>query len=371
MKILYVTDQIHLHGGVEKMLSQKINYWISNYGYQVVLCTSEQKKRSFIYPLNHKLKHIDLKINYDRQRSYFHPFNLIKSIVHFFLLRHLIFREKPDIVVSVNNTPEQYFLPFLSKGIPKVKEFHSSGITMVFSNNLIGKLKSKLFNLFSRYQALVVLNEDERKYYPFEDIYTIPNFFVKQKRRSSVLTNKTIVAAGRIAPVKQFDHLIKAWGLIASEFPEWEVKIFGNGDNMLCTQLSKLIEDESIPNVYLMGASDNLTNEMEKSSIFAMTSATECFPMVLLEAQAVGLPVISYDCPNGPRNILTHNINGFLSPHNDIKVFAINLSEFIRDSEKRERMKVKSAENIIQFSSENVMEMWDNLIIKLSKTAYV
>ena len=211
MKLVYLTNQLYLHGGIEKMLAQKLNYWKAFYGYDVILCTTEQKNNSFVYAINNKVKHIDLGINYYRDKSYFHPKNVLKSIIHYKALRVMLEEEQPDLVISVNYTPEQFLIPFIAKHIPKVKEFHSSGVKLKKPRSLIEKLKYRLFMLFGKYDALVVLNEDERKYYPFSNIFVIPNFLDLPKEARIIAKEKTIIAAGRIASVKQFDHLIEAW----------------------------------------------------------------------------------------------------------------------------------------------------------------
>lgn len=371
MKILYLTDQFYLHGGIEKMLAQKINNWKRIYGYDVVLCTSEHRNNDFVYPLEAGLKHVDLNIDYHRSKSYFHPLNLIKSWRHFTRLRRLVKKEKPDVIVSANYTPEQFFIPFISRRIPKVKEFHSSGAAVKAPVTFFDKLKYQLFLLFGRYQALVVLNEDEKKYYPFKNLHVIPNFIEKDKISDPSKRGKIIIAAGRIAPVKQFDHLIKAWSLIAGGLPDWSVKIFGDGDDVLSNQLQALIRQLKVPSISLMGPTSNLPAEMEKASIYAMTSATECFPMVLLEAQASGLPIVSYDCPNGPGNIINADIDGMLTPHNNIEVFSRELKRLAEDEQTREAMSLASKHSIGRFSSENIMNQWNELFLTLQNRRYV
>lgn len=344
------------------MLSQKINYFIEEYGYEVILCTSEHYKKAFVYPLHKKTRHIDLEINYNRTMSYFHPRNLLKSITHFRKLKKVIKQEQPDIVISVNFTPEQYFLPFLEKHIPKIKEFHSSGATFKKSKNLSGRIKEFLFNLFAKYDRLIVLNKDEVKYFPFNNVSVIPNFIEVKENSVEFNRNKTIIAAGRIAPVKQFDHLIKAWSLIADKFPEWDVKIYGDGDNHLSKILDNIIVENRIPRIQLMGSTTQLYSEMQKASLYAMTSSTECFPMVLLEAQNAGLPIITYDCPHGPRNIINNKIDGVLVANQNIAEFARNLSYLIEESELREKMSQQAIKNSVKFARAPIMKLWNELI---------
>ena len=365
MKILYLTNQLHLHGGIEKMLSQKINYLIEELGHEVILCTSEHKNNSLVYPLSDKLKHIDLGINYIRSKSYFHPKNLLKSTKHFKALKATIKNEKPDVIISVNYTPEQYFILFIEKQIPKVKEFHSSGISIKRDNGISGKLKHQLFKLFVRYNSLIVLNQDEVKYYPFENVTVIPNFIKLEFHKTIFKKENTIVAAGRIAPVKQLDHLIRAWSKIANQFPDWQVKIYGDGDKNLEIQLNNLIAQLNVPNIRLMGPTTDLKNEMEKGSVYAMTSVTECFPMVLLEAQAAQMALISYDCPYGPRNIIKDNSTGVLTPHNSIEDFSKLLKDLLLDEEKIKKLGRHAQLDVAEFSEQRIMMEWQKLFKSL------
>lgn len=366
MKIVYLTNQLYLHGGIEKMLAQKLNYWQEVYGYEVVLCTTEQKNNPFVYHVNKKIKHIDLNINYHRSKSYFHPNNLVKSVSHYKAMRKMLKQEQPALVISVNYTPEQFLLPFMAKQIPKVKEFHSSGVTIKKPNSFMEKMKYRLFLLFGRYDALVVLNEDEKKYYPFSNLSVIPNFIAVSKAVQAITKEKTIIAAGRIAAVKQFDHLISAWRLIAAKHPDWQVKIFGDGDEILTAQLNQQIQELKIPNIHLMGATAHLDYEMQKASLYAMTSATECFPMVLLEAQAAGLPIISYDCPNGPRQIIHHKIDGILTPANEITIFADKLNWLIANEALRDALGSQAKKNVKTHSQGRVMQQWNDLFEKIN-----
>jgi glycosyltransferase involved in cell wall biosynthesis len=365
LKIVFLTNQFYLHGSIEKMLAKKLNYLEAVLGYEVILCTTEHKGNPFVYPVNNNVRHVDLWINYHREKSYFHPKNLWKSIAHYRTLRSFLESEQPDVVVSVNYTPEQFLLPFICKHIPKVKEFHSSGVSMVKPTNLPGKLKHRLFKIFGKYDALVVLNDDECNYYPFTQLHVIPNFISIPKETPDLAKEKTILAAGRIAPVKQFGHLVQAWSLIADQHPDWEVKIFGDGDPELTRKLEDQINALKISTIRLMGSTAQLDTEMQKASIYAMTSSTECFPMVLLEAQAVGLPIVSYDCPHGPRNIVTHEVNGLLTPSNEIPDFAEALNSLINNKDLRKSMGETAKENIKIYDEEQIMQQWVALFTRL------
>jgi glycosyltransferase involved in cell wall biosynthesis len=365
MKVLFLMDQMFLIGGAERILSLKLNYLANKTDVEVFLLTTEQKNNRPVYEISEKVTNKDLGINYSRSLSYFHPTNLKKTFRHYFYLKAEIARINPDVIISVSTSPDQYFLPFIAKHIPKVKEFHSSGVSIPKPTSLLDKFKYRLFRIFGKYEALVVLNNDEIKYYRFTQLLVIPNFISIPKETHGLFKEKTIIAAGRIAPVKQFDHLIQAWSLIADQHPEWEVQIFGDGDPELTGKLQDQINALNISSIRLMGATAQLETEMQKASLYAMTSSTECFPMVLLEAQAAWLPIVSYDCPHGPRNIVTHEVNGLLTPSNEIPDFAQALNSLINNKVLRKSMGEAAKENIIIYDEEHIMQQWVALFTRL------
>ena len=364
MKILFLTDQIYHHGGIERILSQKINYFIDFYKHDVYLITTEQNSKNPVYNLDNLLNLIDLSINYNREISYFHPKNLIKSIAHFFKLNKEINKIQPDLIISVSTSPEQYFLPFIHKRIPKLKEFHSSR----FFYNKNKNWKQKLDKAFEYYDSLIVLNPDEKEYYKNKNIAIIPNFTdFESFENKIIIKEKLIIAAGRIAPVKQFDELIKIWKLISNDFPDWKIKIFGNGEPELIFSLNNLIASWNLENsVFILPATSDIELEMQKASIYVMTSETECFPMVLLEAQVSRLPIVSYNCPNGPRNIINNNFDGFLIENYNQELFAEKLSDLMNSEVLLMKMQENAAINVNKFKKEIVMKQWNDLFVNIT-----
>lgn len=363
MKILYLTDQVYLHGGAERILSLKLNHFIEVYNYNVYLITTEQKNNKSVYYLNSKIKSKDLAVNYYREISYFHPKNVIKSIQHFIKLKREIKRVNPDVIISLSYSPDQYFLPIIEKKIPKLKEFHTSR-----NNYKPSFLRRTLDSIFTKYDALIVLNETEKSYYTNKNRIVIPNFtdFMPNPLKL-VDREKTVIAAGRIAPVKQFDKLIEIWKGISVDFPEWKLKIFGDGDSAILKKINQLIEEYNLNDtVFVLPSTSNIQEEMQKASVFALTSYEECFPMVLLEAQACSLPVVSFDCPYGPRYIVNNNSDGILVEKNNIEDFQKALKLLMNDDELRINFGDKARSNNEKFSKEKVMKQWNDMIVSLS-----
>lgn len=366
MKIVFSTDQIYLHGGIEKVMATKANYFANIPNVQVYIITTEQKNNSPRYFLDEKITIIDLEVNYNRLKSYFSKENLRKAFIHIKKQKLLFRKLKPDIIISPNFNFDHYWLPFINGDSQLIKERHSSRykeFEIREHRSLLNKLRF-MFNdwLDSKYNHIVVLNEDEKRYVKSNNAIVIPNPIESQSLQAD-LTNKKVMAAGRISPVKAFDHLIKSWAIVNKFFPDWQLDIYGQDYLETQKKLEKLIGDLHLESVVsFKGSIDNIPQKMTEYSIYAMTSETECFPMVLLEALSVGLPIISYDCPNGPRNIITEKIDGLLVEDKNIQSFAENLKELIQNVTLRNEMGNNGKHNAYRFTTQEIMKQWKSLL---------
>ena len=359
MKIVYLIDQTHLHGGIEKILSQKANYLADVSKDEVFIVTTEQLSKQPCYNLSPVIKQIDLNIPYIRNKSYYHPINIKNIFLNYVRLKKLLKRIKPDVVISKSFSPDQYLLPFLS--LPKIiKEIHFSGSVIEKGLNFLDTFLFK--KIIKKYDHLVILNQDEKQYYKYGNLKVISNFISCPDTTSFGDKENIIIAAGRLAPVKQFDHLIKAWSIIAYQFPGWEVHIYGQGSEHVENELNKLIVNLKLNStVKLLGVTSHLQDKLELAKIYAMTSATECFPMVLLEAMNAGCVCVSYDCPNGPRNIIVDNFDGLLVEDQNIEDFSVKISQIIRDENKRIIFAQNAEIRSLKFSEGKIMNEWLNL----------
>jgi len=367
MKIVFSTDQIYLHGGIEKVLAEKANYFADVCRYDVVILTCEQRGKKPCYSLSAKIQLLDLGVNYHREKSYFSPENLLKVPLHFYKLIQTLRQLKPDIVIVSNYGFDYYGMPFFYKKAKKIKEFHSSRYfeaVLRNQNTSVLKTLNYRFNdwIESKYNHLVILNKDEVPYYKNSSVVVIPNP-TSIPKEAALLTNKQVVAAGRISPVKGFDKLVTAWKIVHSIAPEWELHIYG--EDYLGTQkeLEALIKENSLENViYFKGSSSNMTQTFLEYSLYALSSVAECFPMVLLESLAVGLPVVSFDCPNGPRHIITDTEDGLLAENQNAEDLAEKILFLLQDTAVRKTFGVKAKENSRQFATASVMKLWHHLL---------
>lgn len=362
MKIVFLIDQFYKHGGIEKILSQKLNYLVKNKSYEVILVTINQNQKSFVYQLDKNVKHYDLAIDYRFDKSYYHPVNWIKLLTHYLRLKKIFKLILPDVAVSVQFFPDQYFLPFL-KVKKTIKEIHFMGDAIKGGLN---KLDYFLFHkIIPNYSHLVLLNKDELKFYTrFKNIEVIPNFIESPNEniQDELIREKVIISAGRLAPVKQFNHLIEAFSKIAYKYPDWTLEIYGDENGVSKHELKSLVKNNNLDKqIFILSATPNITNIMSKSSIFALTSKTECFPMVLLEAQQAGLPIISYDCKYGPKNIINHLSDGLLVLDQNIDDFANKLDLLIKDEGLRNKLRKNAVENAKRFEENEIMKKWISL----------
>ena len=366
MKIVFNTDQIHLHGGIEKVMATKANHFASLPGVEVFIVTAEQKGLAPCYTLDERIRLIDLAVDYDRTQSYFSGGNLLKAVKHFRSQKKLFRDLSPDVIISPNFNFDHYWLPFIKGRAKLLKERHSSRYLEEEQRktaSLSTRIRFRINDwIESRYDHIVVLNADEKAYVKTGNAVVIPNSIPIQNI-TAALTNKKVIAAGRISPVKNFGDLIRAWALVHRTCPEWQLDIFGEDYLDTKKDLKHLVTTLKLEqSVFFQGTIDRMTEKMSEYALYAMTSETECFPMVLLEALSVGVPVVSYDCPNGPRNIVTHGSDGLISPHHDVELLAESLLRLMGDKELRKEMGSAAKQNVLRFGTLKVMKQWQELL---------
>jgi glycosyltransferase involved in cell wall biosynthesis len=209
--------------------------------------------------------------------------------------------------------------------------------------------------IYPKFDQLVVLTqEDARKYRKFcANVTVIPNFVPIPQKRS--ISKKRILFVGNIEPVKGVEFLEQ----IIKNFPlkEWEFCIVGNG-----SKLQWLQDHLRGYNVRFAGALSDVVPYYLKSAIFILTSKKEGFPMVLLEAKSFGLPIVSFDIPTGPKEIVRNGVDGFLVPLGDIQGFVRRLEILAQDDTLREAFSQAAREDIERFSPEKIGALWQKIL---------
>jgi glycosyltransferase involved in cell wall biosynthesis len=233
-------------------------------------------------------------------------------------------------------------------------------------------LAADISRRYRKLAALAVLTEDDLRTYadvlpPTTRMVCIPNALPELEGGVSTLSNPLVLAAGRLTSQKGFDRLIPAFARVVERHPEWKLRIYGSGEKL--GELRRLVlEHELYNHVTLVPRTPDLGRELAKASVFALSSRFEGLPMVLIEAMSKRLPVVSFDCPTGPRQVIAHGGNGLLVPNGDVDAFASALLEVIENDEKRRRMGDAALETARRYDLEAIGREWADLLADLAGT---
>lgn len=377
MKIIYCINGLFNSGGMERILTNKVNYLVENFNYDITIITTDQKNREVFYPLNKKVKHIDLGLNYtdDLGKNFFKRIYIYirKQIKHRKLLKKFFIELKPNIIISLGNH-ETFFLPeIVDKNIKTIREHHFNKNFRLqeLSQNFLYKLKFFYDNYreeksLKKYDEFIVLTNEDKKLWKNSKVKVIPNFSNYISNKVSKCNNRKLISVGRLSYEKGYDILIDVWNLISRKYPDWTLEIYGEGKERegLQNKINKLGLENSF---LLKGTVKNIQDKYLESSIYVMTSRYEGFGMVIIEAMSCGLPIISFDCPYGPKNIITDNEDGFVVQFENIKQMAERVEELIVNEEKRRLFGKRAKENVQRFSQDKIMEQWNRIFIELIK----
>lgn len=377
LKIVYLTPSLYIAGGVERVLTLKANYFAEHFDYDITIILTDGKGRPFFYPLSPKVKVIQLDINFEQLWSLSFlrkiPVYLYKQRLYRRKVGETLMQLRPDITVSLLRR-EINFLCDIKDGSKKVGELH---ITRGNYRNFNDRDTNWAKQLFAQYwmhglvkqlrrldRFVVLTHEDARSWTELSNVEVIPDPLSFRTETVSPLTSKRVIAVGRYSYEKGFDLLLKAWAKVAAKTTDWQLEVFGSGNREpYLVQMKQLGIDPS--RCHLNGATNHIGEEYLKSSVMVFSSRFEGFGMALVEAMACGLPVVSFACPCGPKDIVTDGVNGLLADPEDVQQLADKLLLLTADEALRRRLAANAVKRSHDYDLPQLSLEWKKLFESL------
>ena len=377
-KIVFCTPALYSTGGVERVVSYKASFFAEQLEYDVTIIVTEGRGRDCYFPLSDKVKVINFELGFEElwkasfiKKVYLY---LTKQRQYKRMLKTELIRIRPDITISMLRR-EINFLTDIQDGSKKIGELHVNRSNYrnfeANESNIMKRLFAKfwmrsLVEKLRRLDQLVVLTDKSKASWPeLSNVTVIPDPIPMPMPLSvSCLHAKRVVTIGRYAYQKGYDLLLQAWAEVEKQYLDWTLDIYGMGDQ---TGYRQLMTDMGVDvyRCHLNGPVEDVTKVYQNSSIFVLSSRFEGFGLVLVEAMACGLPVVSFDCPAGPDEIITDGVDGILVPSGDVHVMAEKLMALMADEELRKRLGQQARRSAKRYDMKTIASQWTTLFEKV------
>jgi len=377
LNIVYITPALYMAGGVERVLTLKANYFAEHFGYDITIILTEGKDKPLFYPLSDKIKVVHLDINFEELWTC----SFIKKIF-VYLKKQRIYKQKltaelmrirPDISVSLLRR-EINFINGIKDGSKKVGELHINRANYRnFNTEKVGFLKRLFAKIWShnlvshleKLDRLVVLTDKDREAWTeLSNVVTIPDPLPFVPISVSSLSAKRVVAIARYSHEKGIDLLLEAWSKVEKIQKEWRLDVFGDGERTIYEQMIGNLELDQ-QRCQLHGRTNDVEYEYSQSSLFVLSSRFEGFGLVIIEAMSCGLPVLAFDCPWGPTEIITDGKDGLLVDNGNVSQLADSIIYLIDHPDVRKQMGEQAKRKSENYKIENLAIVWKDLLEEL------
>lgn len=378
MKLLYLIPSLANSGGMERVLTQKVNFLVENFDYQVTVVTTEMDDDVIpFFSLNPSINVVNFKLFFNDQ------FNLsfIEKLIGTNKLLK-IYKKKLECFIEDNNidicismgAKELEFLYKMNTPCKRVYEAHfSKGIrtrTLLENkgNNFIWRSIAKIRELQSVYQTrsldkMIVLTDKSKSEWSStnSNVTVIPNpSSIEPTLEFPNYDSKQVITIGRLEYEKGYDLLIKSWLGVHDKHPEWILNIYGNG--RLKDQLQSLINESGLnASVHLCGITDKVSTKLLESAFLVLSSRYEGLPMVMLESMACGVPMVAFDCETGPAELIDSDDCGLLVRNGDVVSLTSKINQMIEDPDSRMNMSKVAKRKSESYVIDKIMQKWDVL----------
>lgn len=341
-------------GGAEKVLTTLAESFSSR-GNDVSIMSLEKRPQFYSVSNSVELEKVN---NMDKGK-------LTEMMSDFFAVRKRLRRRKADVNIS--------FLSRCNILVLYASMLSKKKVIVCDRNNPLMEHSKAVFErsckLYRHATAIFVQTEKIKSFYPDylqDKIYVLENpiDFDELERQIScenIKQEDAIISVGRLEKQKDFTTLIKAFALVANDYPSWKLKIFGKGD--MREELISLAEELGVgERVLFCGRTEKPFYELKKAKIFVLSSNYEGFPNALCEGMAAGLACVSSDCVSGPSELINHGENGYLFPVGDYKKLAEYLRDLIESEDKRSQMGKNAYDSVLRLETSKIVDKWQNVI---------
>lgn len=356
MRLLFITDSMVIYGGIERVLVDKMNWLVEQTNYDVYLLTVDQSNEKVVFTLNKKIIYNDLDIRFYRQ------YNV--PIWRRFLFNiglHRLFRQRledklseilPDIIICIRIDYIRDIIK-VKKAIPLIFESHSSCLSTCFDHDgWLRKVRIHYQKMaIKKVNMVVALTQGDSVEWKkiTNNVVVIPNVIhLNVIGKHDNYSSRSIIFVGRDTEQKDLDSLMRIWKLVYQKHPEYILHVYGdtyrNAEGLVVHRPTCRMDD-----VYM------------NASVLLMTSRYEPFGLVILEAMSYGVPVVAFDCPYGPPEIIADGVNGFIIKNRNIKEFAHRVCQLIEDENLCVEMGKRGVQSSQRYHSELIMPQWIKL----------
>lgn len=376
MKIVYVIDSLAFKGGAERIISEKMNYLSTVYGYgvSVITCYQFPQTNPNSYYLSDQVRQIDLCIPVYSQYKYKYPIRLwMKWKYNYELcckLGKTVKSIDPDILIGVSYTLADVVCRIKCRAAKIIESHEARLFTMsgiqYWLNSAFPPFFYKLYRMMYLHtiekRADVVVTLTQKNAFEWRKarrIEIIPNFSSMPITKLSHCENKKVIAVGRYDWQKGYDRLVDIWKLVSVMHPDWQLDIYGEGE--LKPILEDSIRNAKLTNIALHDFMSDISSKYSESSICVLTSRYEGFSLVLLEALRHGVPCVSFNCPFGPEDVVEDGKCGYIVEDGNIELFAERLGFLMDNVDIRKSFSKEAIERAKIFNKESIMQQWKAL----------
>lgn len=370
MRIMYVSKVFAAWGGFERVWTDKMNALSDIPGNEVCLVTTDQGAHEVPFPLNTNIRHIDLGVRFVQQYQYkgLKRYWVYRILLRLFQrkMKALLEAERPDVLVSNASEFVDYLLKCKGK-IPLVVEshgtfnrpFHMQELTV--TNRIKGYFHQKALKKADRIVTLTHGDAEQwKKVNP--NVSVITNIVtMNDTGMYSNCEAKRVIFVGRLDPQKGYKYLDAIWRIVEKRHPDWRLDIYGEGADL---QENKSMIPQG-KQVYPHAQTIDVLDKYRESSILVLTSVYEPFGLVMPEAMSCGIPVVAFDCPYGPSEIITDGKDGFLVDCYDVEAFADKLCLLIENESLRKQMGQNAILSSQRFTKDKIIPQWNRLFKSL------